>query len=74
MRDISSLQSQKSAICICVCVYACVNVCMGVCGEGGRALRDRCMMCRDRWMMCNFTSFPTVFQSYQDDGQMIIKG
>ena len=25
------------------------------------------------WMICNFTSFSTVFQSYQDDGQ-IMKG
>ena len=26
------------------------------------------------WMTCNFMSFSTVFQSYQDDGQMIMKG
>ena len=26
------------------------------------------------WMACDFTSFSTVFQSYQDDGQMIMKG
>ena len=25
-------------------------------------------------MTCDFTSFLTVFQSYQDDGQMIMKG
>ena len=25
-------------------------------------------------MTCDFTSFSTVFQSYQDDGQMIKKG
>ena len=25
-------------------------------------------------MTCDFTSFSTVFQSYQDDGQLIIKG
>ena len=25
------------------------------------------------WMICDFTSFSTVFQSYQDDGQMIMK-
>ena len=25
-------------------------------------------------MTCDFTSFSTVFQSYQDDGQMIMKG
>ena len=26
------------------------------------------------WMTCNFTSFSTVFQSYQDDGRLITKG
>ena len=25
-------------------------------------------------MTCNFMSFSTAFQSYQDDGQMIMKG
>ena len=29
---------------------------------------------RDGWMTCDFTSFSTVFQVYQDDGQMIMKG
>ena len=28
----------------------------------------------DRWMICNFTSFSTVFQVYQDDDRMIMKG
>ena len=28
----------------------------------------------DRWMPCDFTSFSTVFQSYQDDVRMIMKG
>ena len=28
----------------------------------------------DGWMTCEFTSFSTVFQSYQDDGRMIMKG
>ena len=28
----------------------------------------------DGWMVCNFTSFLTVFQSYQDDRWMIMKG
>ena len=28
----------------------------------------------DRWMTCDFTIFSTVFQSYQDDGWMIMKG
>ena len=28
----------------------------------------------DGWMTCDFTSFLAVFQSYQDDGRMIMKG
>ena len=28
----------------------------------------------DGWMTCNFMSVSTVFQSYGDDGQMIMKG
>ena len=28
----------------------------------------------DGWINCDFTSFPTVFQSYQDDGRVIVKG
>ena len=28
----------------------------------------------DGWIACNFMSFPTVFQSYQDDVLMIMKG
>ena len=28
----------------------------------------------DLWMTCNFTSFSTLFQSYQDNGLMIMKG
>ena len=27
-----------------------------------------------RWMTCDFTSFSTVFQSYQDDGRVTRKG
>ena len=27
----------------------------------------------DGWMTCNFTSFSTVFQSYQEDGRLIMK-
>ena len=30
--------------------------------------------CIDGWMTCDFTSFFTVFQSYQDDVRMIMKG
>ena len=26
------------------------------------------------WMTCDFTDFSTEFQSYQDDGRMIMKG
>ena len=28
----------------------------------------------DGWMTCDFTSFLTVFQSYQDDVWMVMKG
>ena len=28
----------------------------------------------DECMACDFTSFSTVFQSYQDDGRLIMKG
>ena len=28
----------------------------------------------DGWMTCHFTSFSTVFQSYQDDRWVIMKG
>ena len=28
----------------------------------------------DGWMICDFTSFSAVFQSYHDDGRMIMKG
>ena len=27
----------------------------------------------DGWMTCDFTSFSTVFQSYQDDERLIMK-
>ena len=35
---------------------------------------DMCEYSLDGWMTCDFTSFSTVFQSYQDDGRMIMKG
>ena len=39
------------------------------------ALRDPALKCIiDGWMNGDFKSFSTVFQSYQDDGQMIMKG
>ena len=28
----------------------------------------------DGWIICDFRSFSTVFQSYQDDGRLIMKG
>ena len=28
----------------------------------------------DGWMICDFLSFSTVFQSYQDDERLIMKG
>ena len=28
----------------------------------------------DGWITCDFTSFSTVFQSYQDDGRLIMNG
>ena len=28
----------------------------------------------DGWMICDLKSFLTVFQSYQDDGMLIMKG
>ena len=28
----------------------------------------------DGWMACDLTSFSTVFQSYQEDGELIMEG
>ena len=34
-----------------------------------------CLFCKmNGWMTCDFTSFLTVLQSYQDDVGMIMKG
>ena len=33
---------------------------------------DSCTI--DGWVTCDFTSFSTVFQSYQDNGRLIMKG
>ena len=38
------------------------------------SLASYCVWKTDGWMTCNFTSFSTVFQSYQDDGWVIMKG
>ena len=41
---------------------------------------ESCVVCKymyhsmDGWMTCDFTSFSTVFQSYQGDGRLIMKG
>ena len=41
---------------------------------------ESCVVCQciiqwmDGWMTCYFTSFSTVFQSYQGDGRLIMKG
>ena len=37
-------------------------------------MSERSVNLMDGWMICNFISFSTVFQSYQDDGQMIMTG
>ena len=28
----------------------------------------------DGWMLCDFKSFSTVFQSYEDNGRMVMRG
>ena len=38
------------------------------------AVKTACDIQVDGWMTCDFTSFLTVFQSYQDDVRMIMKG
>ena len=46
-------------------------------GDGGAASvqhHDIALTLMDGWMTCEFTFFSTVFQSYQDVGQMIMKG
>ena len=39
-----------------------------------RNIRKDYLMKVDEWMTCDFTSFSTVFQSYQDDRRMVMKG
>ena len=43
-------------------------------GGGGQVYALLALSIFDGWMSCDFTSFSTVFQSCQDDGQMILKG
>ena len=46
-------------------------------GPSGPLFLRLCLLnstCMDRWMTCDFTSFSTVFQSYQDDARLIMKG
>ena len=42
--------------------------------KGLKFRKGFCTLWMDGWMICDFTSFSTVFQSYQDDGRMIMKG
>ena len=32
------------------------------------------LLCDDGWITCDFTSFPTAFQSYQDDERLTMEG
>ena len=48
---------------ICTCIFSC-NV----------LARIKVCHSLDGWMICDFMSIPTVFQSYQDDGWIIMKG
>ena len=40
----------------------------------GISVGTRQSHCADGWMTCNFTSFSTVFQTYQDDERLTMKG
>ena len=48
--------------------------------KDGKMLEDRFMESYEDfdpmngWMICDFTSFSTVFQSYQDAGRMKVRG
>ena len=45
--------------------------------DGEKTARDHNYLNNERmdgWIFCDFTSFLTLFQSYQDDGRMIMKG
>ena len=42
--------------------------------ENGYLKMQKLEPVKDGWMTCEFTSFSTVFQSYQDDEWMIMKG
>ena len=48
----------------------------GSCFETRKVTRDELFLpyCIDGWMICDFTSFSTVFQLYQDNGKSIMKG
>ena len=41
---------------------------------GGKNAQFIPVLYKNGWMICYFTSFLTLFQSYQDDGQVIMKG
>ena len=52
----------------------CIKLYIKFCKKKTLALTRKYEIVIDGWMTCDFTSFSTVFQSYQDDGQMIMKG
>ena len=58
------MSNHKSTI-ITFALFHCHNG-RGWAGEGNVVI--------DGWMICDFTSFSAVFQSYHDDGRMIMKG
>ena len=43
-------------------------------GDGWVIMKGRMDRWMDNWMTCDFTSLSTVFQSYQDDERLIMKG
>ena len=50
-------------------------LCVGICNEIEHNLcRQLYVRWMDGWMTCDFTSFSTVFRSYQDDERLIMKG
>ena len=56
---------------ICVAISHCPAVALSLEMTGSSNIGSILM---DGWMTCDFTSFLTVFQSYQDDVWMIMKG
>ena len=42
--------------------------------DAGKTHNEASAASTDGWMTCDFTSFSTVFQSFQDDRRLIMKG